>query len=119
RILVVQPSDQIGTPVQCDIEAVPLSRTKSQYVALSYTWGMEADGAASFNRSITICGRPKPVTQNLFECLRRVRHRTEPLKIWIDATCINQADNDEKARQVANMAEVYANAQSTIVWLGE
>ena len=119
RILVVQPSDHIGAPVDCDIEVVPLDRTKSQYVALSYTWGMEADGDASFNRSIMISGKPKAMTQNLFECLRRVRHRAEPLRIWIDAICINQTDDDEKASQVANMAEVYANAQSTVVWLGE
>ncbi|KAK4634879.1 Heterokaryon incompatibility protein 6, OR allele [Fulvia fulva] len=118
-ILVLRPSEDIGSPVECDMEAVPLSREKSDYVALSYSWGMDADGDTSLNRSITICGKPKAVTQNLFECLRRTRHGVGLLRIWIDAICINQTDDDEKTRQVANIAEVYANAERTIVWLDE
>ncbi|RDW56510.1 hypothetical protein BP5796_13151 [Coleophoma crateriformis] len=38
--------------------------------------------------------------------------------IWIDALCVNQNDNDEKARQVAMMGRIYQSAKSVIVWLG-
>ena len=38
---------------------------------------------------------------------------------WIDALCINQTDNDEKGQQVRLMREIYASAESVIVWLGE
>ncbi|KAK2615941.1 hypothetical protein N8I77_002662 [Diaporthe amygdali] len=41
-----------------------------------------------------------------------------PLNLWIDALCINQADNDEKASQVAMMGRIYAATTSVTVWLG-
>ncbi|KAK7536951.1 heterokaryon incompatibility protein-domain-containing protein [Phyllosticta citribraziliensis] len=41
-----------------------------------------------------------------------------PVRIWIDALCINQDDTPEKMAQVEMMKRIYASAQSTIVWLG-
>jgi hypothetical protein len=38
--------------------------------------------------------------------------------IWIDALCINQSDNVEKAIQVPLMGSIYTNARQVIVWLG-
>ncbi|KUJ11334.1 CNVH-domain-containing protein [Mollisia scopiformis] len=38
--------------------------------------------------------------------------------IWIDALCINQEDNDEKAIQVGMMGRIYKSAKSVVVWLG-
>ena len=38
--------------------------------------------------------------------------------LWIDAVCINQADDEEKNHQVALMAKIYQKAKSTIIWLG-
>lgn len=37
---------------------------------------------------------------------------------WIDAICINQADDLEKSSQVALMGEIYKKALNAIVWLG-
>ncbi|KAI1424335.1 hypothetical protein F5Y12DRAFT_785471 [Xylaria sp. FL1777] len=39
--------------------------------------------------------------------------------IFADQICINQADNAEKAQQVALMGDIYARSAKTIVWLGE
>jgi hypothetical protein len=39
--------------------------------------------------------------------------------IWVDAICINQADNAEEAHQVAAMGDVYSCADRVLVWLGE
>ena len=39
-------------------------------------------------------------------------------KIWIDAICINQEDDVEKAVQVAHMQSIYARAEEVFVWLG-
>lgn len=37
----------------------------------------------------------------------------------MDALCINQADMEERGRQVRFMAEVYSKANRVVVWLGE
>jgi hypothetical protein len=42
-----------------------------------------------------------------------------PLRLWVDAVCINQADAQEQSRQVAMMAEIFSEAYRTIIWLGE
>jgi hypothetical protein len=38
--------------------------------------------------------------------------------LWVDAICINQGDNTEKAGQIQYMAEIYSKASRVIVWLG-
>jgi hypothetical protein len=37
--------------------------------------------------------------------------------LLVDAVCIDQQDGEEKARQVANMHEVYSRAARVLVWL--
>ncbi|KAH8598449.1 hypothetical protein B0O99DRAFT_566809, partial [Bisporella sp. PMI_857] len=37
----------------------------------------------------------------------------------LDATCINQADNEEKGNQIRSIAKIYGQAKCVIVWLGE
>ncbi|KAI1102044.1 heterokaryon incompatibility protein-domain-containing protein [Jackrogersella minutella] len=39
--------------------------------------------------------------------------------IWIDALCINQKDTTEKEDQVKLMHEIFANAVTVKIWLGE
>ncbi|KAI2628753.1 heterokaryon incompatibility protein-domain-containing protein [Hypoxylon sp. NC1633] len=39
--------------------------------------------------------------------------------IWIDAICINQKDNAEKADQIKLMDKIYANANTVKIWLGK
>lgn len=39
--------------------------------------------------------------------------------MWVDAVCINQADDNEKSAQVAMMDTIYTNCQKTVIWLGE
>jgi hypothetical protein len=36
--------------------------------------------------------------------------------IWIDAVCINQADNEERGKQAAMMGGVYACADCVLIW---
>lgn len=38
--------------------------------------------------------------------------------LWIDAICIDQENNDEKAVQVALMGDIYSAALKVIIWLG-
>lgn len=39
--------------------------------------------------------------------------------MWIDALCINQLDNEERACQVSMMAQIYAGAEQVLAYLGE
>lgn len=43
----------------------------------------------------------------------------DDLNIWIDAVCINQADDEERSSQVAIMDRIYYHASHLTVWLGE
>jgi hypothetical protein len=46
-------------------------------------------------------------------------HAGQPLTIWADGICINQADGKEKNLQVQLMRKVYSKSQHVLVWLGE
>jgi hypothetical protein len=84
-----------------------------QYEALSYVWGFrDADLA------ITVGGKPFDVSANLAEALRCLRHNHSPRVMWIDAICINQADNAEKSAQVVMMGDIYRNAADVLIFLG-
>lgn len=55
--------------------------------------------------------------QNLLCALRTLRaERSGP--IWIDALCINQADDTERGHQVEMMGSVYKQAKPVLIWLG-
>lgn len=41
-----------------------------------------------------------------------------PRTMWIDAICVNQKDNAERAAQIGWMVHVYARDEKVLVWLG-
>ncbi|KAM0136390.1 hypothetical protein ACHAP3_004620 [Botrytis cinerea] len=84
------------------------------YEALSYCWG-----DASVKVPIIVNGKMFPVTTNLFAALRKLRKTDSIRRIWIDAICINQDDNNEKSTQVLLMRDIYQNTGRCFVWLGE
>jgi hypothetical protein len=81
---------------------------------LSYMWGPPSDSM----HDIMLNGCILPVRRNLFQFLRVASRRYSGIYIWIDAICINQADDAEKSKQVARMDIVY-RAPKTLVWLGD
>ena len=94
------------------IDAAPL------YTAVSYVWGM---GAAS--QTINLDYSSFAVRQNLWSCLHYLlatnAHRTRVWEyIWVDAICINQADDKEKSKQVRAMDRIFSNAMEVTAWLG-
>ncbi|CAM1501451.1 Fc.00g034350.m01.CDS01 [Cosmosporella sp. VM-42] len=103
------------------------------YVALSYTWGCpypvspeEAPEmriqAVQRNKEILIEGKRLAITQNLLDYLQlhaeTGMEESETPDFWIDAICINQEDNAEKAEQVSQMHTIYKASSAVLVWLG-
>jgi hypothetical protein len=118
RLLTLHPAENITDSIKCSIETVDLVAEKDKYDALSYSWGMDSDGSGDAF-SLTLDDTPFSITQNLWDGLRRIRMYKEPVRIWIDALCINQNDDPEKSVQVVMMADIYAGAKIVHVWLGE
>lgn len=76
-----------------------------QYDALSYTWG----DSTPVNE-IEVNGAAVAVKRNLFDALVHLRLPANERYVWIDALCVNQDDNEEKAKQVEMMFSIYQNA---------
>ncbi|KAF2627492.1 hypothetical protein BU25DRAFT_431297 [Macroventuria anomochaeta] len=100
RLLRLLPSEQKGAVMECQLfeytsesaEAVHL------YEALSY-----------------VLGRSRG---NCVDCsLIRLRDNSLDRILWIDAICINQADDREKEQQIQLMPIIYGLANTVVVWL--
>ncbi|KLU83740.1 hypothetical protein MAPG_02791 [Magnaporthiopsis poae ATCC 64411] len=64
-------------------------------------------------------GAQFPIGHNLALALLHLRPRGgPPLPLWIDQICINQADNAERAAQVALMSFIYQRTRLVVCWLG-
>lgn len=115
-------------PVVCHLQTVDLAACP-KYYALSYTWGdprprNEHDGGEEnlaylhSHFSISCDGHQFRVRKNLYEALQHLRRYSDMEYLWVDAICINQADDIERNAQVAIMGKIYASAHAAIVWLG-
>jgi hypothetical protein len=94
-----------------------LSTTKLEeadpYSALSYVWGDITEKSRLF-----LDGHPYLITQSLFVALRHIRAkfaRTEALRLWVDAVCINQDDIMERNSQIPIMGDIYKRAERVIL----
>ena len=111
RILTIAPgltSDNLS----CNLESTNLEDC-SRYEALSYCWGPVDE-----LRKVTVNEDALYITPNLWAALRSLRRREKPRRMWIDAMCINQDNNSERAAQVSIMRHIYTRARRTIAWLG-
>ena len=117
RILELLPRLDDG-PISCRLTLGSLGhdvQDTSDYEALSYTWG-----ASAGRRTITLNDvAGVVVTDNLASALARFRLQDQTRRLWVDALCINQSDNEERASQVSRMGAIYKAASRVLVWLGE
>lgn len=120
RLISLFPSSDTDAPLICSISQAELP-PKEPYTALSYCWG-----DATSRHTLTVLGpssssarKSLGIAQNLNTALLRIRSPTEPRTLWVDAICINQKDNDEKAKQVPLMAQIYHGATEVLAWLGD
>jgi hypothetical protein len=117
------------------------------YAALSYTWGAASTNGSHLTDVIYCDGKVLWVTVNLNNTLKRIRqnwnsirtkaqidtdgpqHVSSPSvhfsndlslpRLWVDAICVNQADLDERAREVARMDWIYSHCLALLIYLGE
>ncbi|KAI0802245.1 heterokaryon incompatibility protein-domain-containing protein [Xylaria sp. FL0064] len=126
RILTLLPGD-FSDPLVGTLSPVFFS-DRPKYIALSYTWGFSYPDNSkvpiSYQDStgkpalITINHESLLVRRNLYLALLHLRSITQPITLWVDAICINQADTDERNRQVSLMSFIYTRATMVISWLG-
>jgi hypothetical protein len=110
RLLYLLPGET-GGQLQGVIIHVPYMSAPI-YRALSYVWGtdqrtqdlMTPDGVLG-------------ITFALNKALRGLRHKNKAIMLWVDAICINQKDNKEKAQQIRLLPEIFQAAASTYAFL--
>lgn len=116
RLMILQPSDDPDSALEFLFSQEHISHFRGQYEALSYTWG-----EARFLHSVYHLGSEKSllsITSNLHEALLRLRYSHKPRVLWVDAVCINQTDDVEKALQIPLMAHIFRGAYRVMAWLG-
>lgn len=113
RLLVVYPGEG-NDHIICDLEAIDL-KEEPEFDALSYCWSNMPEIS-----TITVNGvEGFRVQDHMFRALRRLRREFSKRCVWIDAICINQANEEEKSRQVARMGSIYRTTKQCVIWLGE
>ena len=123
RFIQLYPAAHFEDPIRVDIVERAYDASKTQdpvsFEALSYAWGSDEDSAYIF---VGANSRLR-VRHNVTQILRYLRDGITPgctaRTLWIDAICINQADDEEKGKQVTMMGNIYACAKSVLVWTGE
>jgi hypothetical protein len=108
--------DNDSEPVLATIFVADLDDSPS-FSALSYTWGPPA--LATESKTIRCCDTDIRITDNCYAAIVDLRRKLSTFMIWIDAICINQRDDVEKAHQISLMKDIYPRAQPVYVWLGE
>jgi hypothetical protein len=112
RLLVLLPRSSSSQRISCKLAHQSLL-DGSKYEALSYVWGNPKDTV-----DILVDGQEFPITKNLHKALRALRNPTEPRVLWVDAICIDQANQAERAWQVGLMGKLFRQAERVIAWLG-
>lgn len=116
RVLTVFECDNEDDDIECHLAEIPLSEVNGEgqgYTALSYAWG-----DLKFTHEIWLGDQRFLIGANLDAAIRHLRRRDRPIRLWIDAVCINQGDVIEKNHQVQQMCNIFSAASETIIWLG-
>ena len=74
--------------------------------------------ATAKNLSLILNNQSFSVGHNLYLALLHLRSPVYPIFMWVDAICINQADMEERNRQVSLMSFIYTRAIKVVAWLG-
>lgn len=83
------------------------------YQALSWVWGDQ-----NVTEVILVNDTTTSIPANLLPALRAFRLELEPVLLWIDTLCIDQANTGERNHQVGLMKQIYSSAETVLAWLG-
>ncbi|KAJ5443001.1 Heterokaryon incompatibility [Penicillium cf. griseofulvum] len=136
RLLELLPGNA-SSVLQCNIQSYRLDAfTLPPYRALSYS-GIESQyenlvvarqkvlidsplrQSYEFRHPLFCNGRTLLITTSLRDALRRIRHARLPVKLWVDAICINQENVIERSSHARMIPRIYRRATNVIAWLGE
>ncbi|KAK6440994.1 hypothetical protein LTR95_002777 [Oleoguttula sp. CCFEE 5521] len=141
RLMILKKKQPDNNEIYVELLQVPFNELdKHNYVALSYHWGEDEIEKPIYLHDLDIQRQKRATTGpslaqfvenllrnqfwvklNLYDALFNIRNECawrHDLKIWVDAVCIDQDNLDEKAEQVARMAEIYSRAAKVLIWLG-
>jgi hypothetical protein len=112
RVLELYPG-ALEFPLLCKL--LETCRITAGFQALSYAWG-----SPIFSETIYEVGSGTTiqVTKNLYQALQALRFSDQVQTLWVDAVCINQNSFHERNHQVKQMADIYRQASTVLVWLG-
>ncbi|KAE9365630.1 HET-domain-containing protein [Stipitochalara longipes BDJ] len=112
------------TSISFTLDAFELDQLP-EYEALSYTWGkatLEDDEFESddpgIHQTILINSVSFTINENLYDGLCELRDELHEY-LWVDALCIDQTNEQERASQITLMGEIYSSAKGVIIWLGK
>jgi hypothetical protein len=83
------------------------------YEAISYTWG-----DITRSKKLLVDGCQFAVSAGLHELLEALSSPKKQVLLWVDYICINQDDEEDKAKQIPVMRDIYQRAFRTVAWLG-
>ncbi|EHL01417.1 putative Heterokaryon incompatibility protein 6, OR allele [Glarea lozoyensis 74030] len=112
RLLRVLPALSTKEPIICELQWHAVANPP-KYRAISYSWGNPA-----FVYEISVDEKPVKITRSAQDVLQNIRSSWKTEAVWIDAICIDQSSNEDKAQQIPLMPLIYQNAAEVIVWLG-
>lgn len=86
---------------------------RPKFWALSYCWGSE-----NCLHRFETKGQVLLVTSSLYIALEEFRRRAYVGKLWADAICIDEANMQERQKQIPLMSSIYSQAEQVVIWLG-
>lgn len=89
------------------------SASQPEYHALSYVWGPGEKVS-----QLLVNGQLLGVAYNLDQIMKSLHAMRFDGWIWIDALCIDQADEEEKTVEVQRMSSIYEQAVRVLTWVG-
>lgn len=90
--------------------------TEDSYIAMSYRW--QSQTSISTNSHSSANSLSLPTSASMFQAVLNER-RSKREGLWWDQACINQDDEEEKARSVGAMDIIYKSARAVIVALDD
>lgn len=114
RLLTVHQATNRDAALECQLSVVSLAST-GDYDSLSYHWWGDT-GYPMIVNGITL-----DIRVNLFNALRFLRYPNRPRVLWVDAICINQADDGphgEVSKQIPLMRRIYQQSTRTVAYFG-